>query len=95
MVFFYDNVYYYDLCNIGPYRKDGKWSQITWHWKLTNDDRTLNIYETYSSTTGIGPFGDKKTVDWKILKLRKNKIWMKTTYNNKEYFIELGPLKTD
>jgi len=93
--FFYNDIDYVDLCLIGSFRKDGKWSQLYLYWKLINDDKTLNVYKSSGSSNGTGPFGNNKIVDWEILKLRNKKIWMKTTYNNKEYHIELESLEPD
>jgi hypothetical protein len=93
--FYYNDIDYINSCLIGSFRNDGKFTVIYMHWKLINDDKILNVYETLGSTVGTGPFGDNKIADWKILKLRNKEIWMKTTYNNKEYYIELGPLKID
>ncbi|MFH0864639.1 MAG: hypothetical protein V1904_00485 [Bacteroidota bacterium] len=87
--FFYNDVDYYDLCSLVDFRKDGGWSNLYWRWRLIDSDTKLEVYSANGSTYGTGPFGIDKKPIWEILKFKNKKIWMKTTYNGKEYYIEL------
>jgi len=91
--FFYDDVGYYDVCYIVHNRKDGGWAKLYWHWSFENNEMNLKIDNATGTTVGTGPFGINKKPVWEILKLTNKQIRMKTTYNNKEYFIDLISLK--
>jgi hypothetical protein len=66
----------------------GKDAHIVSSWGLINKNKVLQIYTTAGSN-GTGPFGNMITPEWEILTLTKKEFKMKTTYNNKEYEIEL------
>jgi hypothetical protein len=87
--FFYDDVDYKNLCCIVGRRKDGNYSELYWSWRLINGNEVLQIYRSVGIIVGTGPFGTDKFPEWKILLLTNKKVKMKTTYNEKEYLIEL------
>jgi hypothetical protein len=88
--FYYEDVYNNDQCIITGDRKDGKGCDFVWTWMLTNNNKILKIISAGGSISkGTGPFKNNVTSEWKILKLKRNDIIMKTDYNNKEYLIEL------
>ncbi len=58
-------------------------------WGLLADNKTLNFHGLYNSIIGTGPFGGKKESTWTIIDLSKNNLIMQTTYNGKQYNIEL------
>jgi hypothetical protein len=87
------NFYYcedcgHDKCDIDGVRKDGQYAGLNFGWYLTNKNKNFEIF-TSSGSWATGPFGHLKKSDWQILKLKSDDIIMKTTYNSKEYFIEL------
>jgi len=47
------------------------------------------LITTSSGAIGTGPIGRDKTPEWSIIKLRNHRLELKTTYNNKDYIIEL------
>lgn len=87
--FFYDDVNSKDVCYIVGERKDGHYSELYWSWNLINDNKVLQIYRSVGIIIGTGPFGTDKFPEWEILRLTNNELKMKTTYNGKEYLIEL------
>jgi hypothetical protein len=85
---FYNDVYNLNACDIDGIRNDGKDGSVGFRWTLKNSNKEFCI--TYSGgVKGTGPIGKNKTSEWQILKLKSNDIKMKTTYNGKEYVIEL------
>lgn len=88
--FIYDKGNEANYCNITGSRKDGFSGDLYWAWQFYKTKRILLITEAGSDTKGIGPFGDKKTPEWEILRLKKNDVHMKTNYNGKEYYVELN-----
>jgi len=62
---------------------------VIWYWSLNNNYKNLTVYDTYSNSIGVGPFGKNKIPNWEILKLKTKDIKLKTNYNSKEYIIEL------
>ena len=67
----------------------GKHILIMNNWGLMGDDKTLNLHNGYNSKSGTGPFGGTKESTWTIIDLSKNNLIMKSTYNDKQYNIEL------
>jgi len=88
------NIYYEgvssnrDVCDIIGFRKDGKYSAVVWTWQLINKNKTFKVTSS-DGNIGTGPIGDNKNPAWEILRLTNKDIRMKTTYNGKEYLIEL------
>jgi len=89
--FHFDEVNSLNSLHIGGKRNDGKTTFIMCGWGLTDKGKTLKIGRSFgiSNCIGTGPFGDKKTSEWKILRLTNGDIKMKTNYNGKEYIVEL------
>ena len=87
--FIYDDISNVRVCIMDGPRRDGFSGDLYWGWELTNDDKILKITGSSGSAYGVGPFGINKTPEWKILKLKANDIMLKTTFNGKEYLIEL------
>jgi len=96
--FFYKNtIDGEDYWQIKGNRKDGKEVDLTWSVSLINHNKILKIIsnqETTFNIWGTGPFSTKHFLpwnyEWEILKLKANDIIMKTTFNGKEYIIELN-----
>jgi hypothetical protein len=86
--FFYDDYQENTFCKISGKRNDGIEKSFGWTWWLVNST-TLVVNTTVGNCIGIGPFGNNRTSDWTILKLTRDEFKLKTTYNNKEYEIEL------
>jgi hypothetical protein len=42
---------------------------------------------------GFGPFRIDVTSYWKILKLSNNKLWLETTFDNHDYYLQLDKIK--
>jgi len=90
--FYYEDVYSKNVLIISGYRNDGKGCIINCTWELSANNTILNITSSGGNsggTVGTGPFGNNIKPSWAILKLKKTDIVMKTTYNGKEYLIEL------
>jgi len=86
--FYYDDVNSLNVLNVEGNRKDGNYYPVICTWQLEKNNTILKILTEYAYT-GTGPFGNNITPDWEILKLKHHDIIMKTTYNGKEYLIEL------
>jgi hypothetical protein len=61
-------------------------------WKLTNNKKDLYIYQRQRCTSvpqfNMTPyFADEVT--WEIRRLTDDDLWLKTTYNSKEYLMKL------
>ncbi|HNW98989.1 MAG TPA: hypothetical protein PKK00_11325 [Bacteroidales bacterium] len=97
LIFFYDKNSNTNGCTIENIRDDGISPSLVWTWELIEKNKILSV--TYSSCragigtvswpSGTGPFFDKSKPKWEIIRLTNSEIKMKTTYNNKEYLIEL------
>ena len=95
------NFYFLSTSNQGEYiwringqRKDGKDGTAYYKISFVDHKKVIQICEV-GHAMGAGPFGENVLSaswnwEWKILKLEKNDIRMKTNYNGKEYFIELN-----
>lgn len=86
--FFHDDVYSTEVCNIGGIRNDGKEKYVMCTWCLQDNNKTIKFL-TAHGPKGTGPFGNNILPEWQILKLKDAEIKLKTTYNNKEYIIEI------
>jgi hypothetical protein len=64
---------------------------IVWNWSLSKDFKKLvvNSASAYDNTTAIGPFGINRLPVWDIKDLTESLLVMKTTYNGKDYLIDL------
>lgn len=87
--FIYDDNSHNNVCIMDGPRKDGYSGDLYWDWELSNNRKILTITATGGYSYGTGPFGMNKTPEWEILRLKFNNIILKTSYNNKEYLIEL------
>lgn len=85
--FFYDDINYKNICLNDDFRKDGLGSCLIWTWDLVNKAKILKINSS-SCCTKVGPFGYAILPEWDILKLKSNKVHLKTFINNKEYYVE-------
>ena len=56
---------------------------------LINKNKILKALGTSGLPIGTGPFGKDKKPEWEILRLTNKELNMKTTYNGKEYYVEL------
>jgi hypothetical protein len=91
--FYYSDVYGEDIWEIKGNRKDGKIGTAFYEISFVDNKKAIHIDDVFNAT-GTGPFEWKVLSaswnwKWEILKLKGNDIRMKTTYNGKEYFIEL------
>ena len=89
LYFFYNDVYYDDLCCFTGDRRDGKGCVFVMSWELRDKNKILKIKTAGGASIGTGPFMNNITPEWTILKLMSKDIIMTTNYNNKEYKIEL------
>ena len=87
--FIHDDVSGDDVCVMDGPRRDGFSGDLYWGWELSSDKRYINIVGTSGTATGVGPFGINKLPIWEILRLDKEQMKLKTTYNNKEYQVVL------
>lgn len=86
--FYFDTDWDLDVCNIYGKRKDGKISSLGWTWELVNKNKILKVNNTVCSS-GTGPFISQAHPEWEILRLTNSELKMKTTYNSKEYLVDL------
>lgn len=66
-----------------PYNKRG-------YWEFKNKKNDLHIHlEPYpgSPDVSLGPYGANDVV-WEIRRLTSNELWLKTTFNSKEYYVK-------
>ncbi len=77
----------FDLCDIFGVRRDGKMVVMKFEWELIEKNSYLQI--KVDGAIGTGPFGNRKTSEWKILRLTHIELKMKTDYNGKEYLVDL------
>lgn len=80
-----------NFCTNFGLRTDGKEADVRYNWDLSNNNKniSLNIPIGNSYSMGTGPFGKNKTTNWEILRLTNKETKMQTTYNGKEYLIDL------
>jgi hypothetical protein len=66
-------------------------SSIIGSYQLSSHKEVLSIHfgSEYSQYPGYGPFHWTKTSDWQILKLSNKKLWIKTTFEGNDYYIQL------
>ena len=77
------------IWEISGQRNDGKEKYLGWYWEL-NSGSILHVFEAYGNgVIGIGPLGNYAPLDWEILNLTKKELKMKTTWNGKEYVVNL------
>ena len=60
-------------------------------WEFTNNKKSIIISAIYSTFGHIGPFrldDSIAKVTWDIMRLTQKDLWLKTTYNGKEYFVK-------
>jgi hypothetical protein len=82
----------FDFCDMSGRRKDGWVSELKWVWALEEHNKFLLVTQASGNYAGkmcTGPFGDNRCPEWQILKLYHDDIIMQTTYNGKQYLIEL------
>jgi hypothetical protein len=89
--FFFEDVNYYYDCDMSGFRKDGGLSTLVWTWSFTNKNKFLRITSSGGNYPGwsYGPFRNNYLPEWEILQLTNKEVKMKTTYNSKEYLIDL------
>ena len=77
-----DEAAYFGYIGIGGYEGGG-------HWYFGSDKTTVLIESTYDSAYPgtVGPYRIG-TWQWDIMRLEKKELWLKTTYNGKEYFVK-------
>ena len=85
--FYYEEVNSANGLLIDGNRTDGNYTHVICQWNLKNHFTILEIKTAYGNY-GTGPIGYMRTPEWEILSL-KNEFKMKTTYNGKEYVVEL------
>jgi hypothetical protein len=71
---------------------NGPLMQFEWTWELTDHNKIFNVLMATNLGTqahNIGVFTTNVTTEWQILKLYSDDIVMQTSYNGKEYLIEL------
>jgi hypothetical protein len=61
---------------------------VSCSWRLINNNNTIQVYST-AGHFGTGPFGAYKTPEFEIIDLDKKRLKMQTTYNGKEYMVDL------
>jgi hypothetical protein len=76
------------IWNIMGYNAAGEYIYMSIQWTL-EDYKTLIIRGISTTNIGTGPFGFNKKPIWEITKLKRSEFNMKTTFNNKEYAIEM------
>jgi len=86
--FYYEDMNYANVLSIKGYRADHNSVSVICKWELVNNRKTLKIITSYG-VIGTGPIGGNKNLEWSISKLRNHRLELKTTYNNKDYIIEL------
>jgi hypothetical protein len=75
--------------NIWGTRADGAWRVLLCSCNLTNDNSIFN-FNHCGGDIGTGPFTPiSQKIEWEILRLTKKELKMKTTYNGKEYVVDL------
>jgi hypothetical protein len=69
---------------------NGSLLEFQWVWELTDHNKIFNVkYASNFSKHSIGVFTNNVATEWQILKLYSDDIIMQTTYNGKQYLIEL------
>ena len=65
-------------------------------FELMDKNNILNIgfYPNKDTIPSIGPYQKEPgSIDWKILKLTFNDLWVENNYNNRNYFIKYKKIK--
>ena len=57
------------------------------NWGFDNNKKSVAIDGGSGYTGYIGPYGPVR-VEWDIMRLTQKELWLKTTYNGKEYFVK-------
>lgn len=90
--FIYDDVNLANVIVLNGMKKDGTTADLYIGWELTEHNKIFKVLEgTGGASKGTGVFKKNITPEWEIIKLKLNDKIMKTTYNGKEYLIELKP----
>jgi hypothetical protein len=89
--FYCDDHAEYDYTEIRGYSNVYDEKLVVWDWVIDGNNKNLTIYNSYSLSFGTGPIGKDKKPKWEILKLTNKEFRMKTTYNGKEYEVNLAP----
>ena len=89
--FFYEEVYGHNDCIIGEGQNihGHNSGTVVWTWMLNNNNKSLKILTSVGVNNALGPIGAGITPEWQIVELKKFNIKIKTTYNDKIYYIEL------
>lgn len=65
----------------------------TGHWRFANKKKDLNIQQSIGGCTSLPQFNTTpyiaSDVTWEIRRLTNADLWLKTTYNGKEYLMKL------
>ena len=66
----------------------------TWGNFLFSKNHRL-LYIAFDTTTmkGYGPFGSAQNSKWTIMRLTMKDLWIKTNFNNADYFVKLRKKK--
>ena len=88
-IFGFDNGNDENICTIRGLSSDEKEVDMCCGWKLKNHNKDLDMNHLSGNSYGTGPFNKNTITEWKILRLTNSELKMKTSYNNKEYLIEL------
>ncbi len=87
--FGYDDYDRKEMLSLSGQRTDGKTTTLYYEWILINNDNAISLNPLNHGVYGTGPFGAGRTSEWTIIDLGKNNLIMQTTYNGKQYNIEL------
>ncbi len=88
--FLHDDVYDVNDLIIDGKRNDGVYAEgCVFRWSLKSSNKILKFETASGGNANSGPFRRGVLIDWEILKLKFHNLKLKTTYNNKEFIIEL------
>jgi len=89
-----DDDNHHDYCDMFGRRRDGGASYLNWSWELIDKNKILKIKSSGGNPDGCssGPFRNYVLPEWIILRLTNNELKMKTTFDGKEYLIDLNKL---
>ncbi|MFH0893930.1 MAG: hypothetical protein V2A54_05800 [Bacteroidota bacterium] len=59
-------------------------------FSLSDNNTMLNVTMSHFENGIGGPFYTLETVNWKILRLAKDELWIETNFNSKIYFVKLN-----
>jgi hypothetical protein len=86
--FYFDESALYYMMTFEGYNNFGNYRIVACSWILQNNNNTIKVDLT-NGHIGTGPFGVYRTPEFEILDLDRKGLKMKTTYNSKEYVVDL------